>query len=748
MERKQSSLNGLRDLAKLNPSDDAADHAIERARDALAAINAAPSPDVGEGETPQATRRGEVRGRPMLSRAWALAAIAAALAVIFLLAEWLPFRSGASFGFDEVQKTLAGTKSLQYREIQTIRLKDAERSEIVYVSHVSSLNGLLRRREFLPAEQPVNTGEHEHRIAIYDGKQTRQMNLPAITLFPDRRAYKKLVSVGSWDRAANAYPGATVISEPEPDSTYEWLRQAPDVSAKRLPAKTIDGKAVVGFELEQTAPIKRNGKPDTVTTKTIYWVDPSTKLPLRVEETFHATQSDEADIDSVYDKLVFDVPIDRSLFAIDPPAGWNDLAALAHKEPEPQSTIPGKTEFVFADVQEVVAKTKSVQYTETETHEHGPDVKDALESVQRVKVLGTLRKRVEATAFDLGKLFPDLDVVPASREGAPKTLPESFGEEIAKLKGVKIVAGELQNKASPTGEIVDVDDRAHGGKGILLFGCSPQDWRIQHARIISGRKISADDSNKVMIGYRLASFLHKGIGDTISFANQPFEIVGTFESNLPIEGGSVIIPLADLQKLDGLDREVEGFEVSVIDPSDKAAVASLCQQIEALRSNVRAYSHSDWSGPTIAITDSKACKMLFLYPENKAFLSQNCVVTIGDENVWRESQGTLNFYDLIREVPKDAKRFDERVIDGKKLDGFSVEKNLDQEQDTDRWKRVYWVEPDTKLPVRIETSYDSEDPTRYWTKWVLSDIVFDADLDPKLFSTDPPAGWTDLNAKK
>jgi len=127
-----------------------------------------------------------------------------------------------------------------------------------------------------------------------------------------------------------------------------------------------------------------------------------------------------------------------------------------------------------------------------------------------------------------------------------------------------------------------------------------------------------------------------------------------------------------------------------------------------------------------------------------------------------EPAAPTDFYELIRTIPTDtAEKVGERVINGHKCTGFVVERTLTSDDrkaeksrhiswvdpQTDKWRRTYWVDQQSKLPVEIETSFRSDAPMSYDADAVYSGFVFDAELDPALFSTDPPAGFRDINAK-
>ena len=56
----------------------------------------------------------------------------------------------------------------------------------------------------------------------------------------------------------------------------------------------------------------------------------------------------------------------------------------------------------------------------------------------------------------------------------------------------------------------------------------------------------------------------------------------------------------------------------------------------------------------------------------------------------------------------------------------------------------YWVDPETRLPVKIVIMIkpsDAKDELHGAQIWTLSGFKFDQPLDEKLFSTDPPEGY-------
>ncbi|WP_165226083.1 LolA family protein [Aquisphaera insulae] len=92
----------------------------------------------------------------------------------------------------------------------------------------------------------------------------------------------------------------------------------------------------------------------------------------------------------------------------------------------------------------------------------------------------------------------------------------------------------------------------------------------------------------------------------------------------------------------------------------------------------------------------------------------------------------INFYALFRDIAKDPVRvLPGREVAGKPALGFVVKVNGQE--------GTVWVDPETKLPVRIEMEW--KDGGKRWVQ-VMSDFVFDRPLDPALFTMTPPEGFT------
>ena len=145
------------------------------------------------------------------------------------------------------------------------------------------------------------------------------------------------------------------------------------------------------------------------------------------------------------------------------------------------------------------------------------------------------------------------------------------------------------------------------------------------------------------------------------------------------------------------------------------------------------------------IYDAKQGKLMDLFPERKLFSRERFRVALAGRRDHQDGANqALSRSRLLQPDPPNSRREGHEVAGtyGQRAGrvGFRVEENI---RSTDKRTMTYWVDPQTKLPIRIEVEITSTDPMMAHSKSVLSDIVFDKDLDPALFSLDPPEGYSD-----
>jgi putative ABC transport system permease protein len=156
-------------------------------------------------------------------------------------------------------------------------------------------------------------------------------------------------------------------------------------------------------------------------------------------------------------------------------------------------------------------------------------------------------------------------------------LPESLGDRIAALPGVKTVyAGLLDHIQMDELEPV----------GLLIQGVPVNSPLFNTWQITAGRKLQEGDTNQVVIGKKLAATLNKGVGDTITVLDdQVFEVVGIYEAGSIYEDGMMILSLERLQKFMGRKGLVTGFSINLEDRSQEG-VERVAKEIAGLAKNL------------------------------------------------------------------------------------------------------------------------------------------------------------------
>ena len=150
-------------------------------------------------------------------------------------------------------------------------------------------------------------------------------------------------------------------------------------------------------------------------------------------------------------------------------------------------------------------------------------------------------------------------------------------------------------------------------------------------------------------------------------------------------------------------------------------------------------------GMTVDIVNRKTGKSLHVDHKQKVvtvFTKQTVIDRKGnrtESEIREEPDLTVDFYNKIREVPKNAKKLPTtKTINGRKHVGFEHA----QIDGPYTWTRTFWVDAETKLPSQIDVRARSDDKFYAPSDCVLENIEFDIPLDESLFSTEIPKGYT------
>ncbi len=152
-------------------------------------------------------------------------------------------------------------------------------------------------------------------------------------------------------------------------------------------------------------------------------------------------------------------------------------------------------------------------------------------------------------------------------------MDEAYEDRIRNLPGVYCVIGGL----------VDVVSFEDADLWVVLVNGWPTDSPVfDEIKIESGRSLTDDDRNQLMLGRVLAGNLGKRVGDTVELYGQSFTVAGIFESSNVYENGSVVVVLSVLQELTDRPHQVSGITVEADPGADRETIEKLKERIEAL----------------------------------------------------------------------------------------------------------------------------------------------------------------------
>jgi outer membrane lipoprotein-sorting protein len=136
---------------------------------------------------------------------------------------------------------------------------------------------------------------------------------------------------------------------------------------------------------------------------------------------------------------------------------------------------------------------------------------------------------------------------------------------------------------------------------------------------------------------------------------------------------------------------------------------------------------------SVMILDQQAMKGLTLAPEQKM------AMLVDLTKIKKPAGKPSNPFDMVREfVQREnhpaVKSLGKKQIDGQEAIGFRTQSNM---VDTD-----FWADPQSTRLVRVDFEYPG-----HGGHGVMNHFRYDVDLDPKLFSLEPPEGYTVSNVE-
>ena len=214
--------------------------------------------------------------------------------------------------------------------------------------------------------------------------------------------------------------------------------------------------------------------------------------------------------------------------------------------------------------------------------------------------------------------------------------------------------------------------------------------------------------------------------------------LGIFVSWLTIGGASTNIAFADVAKaLENLRTATFDETVEVKNPMDGKTITTNAKTLflaprQRCEMSMSMGSAKDKSS-SIMILDLQAMKGLSLVPEQKMAVAV-------DLSKIKKPAGPTNMFEMMQQLVREgssglggkAESLGKKEIDGRVAIGFRTHNNM--------LDMTLWADPQTARPVRVELEMlDGNSHS------VMSNFRYDMELDPSLFSLEPPAGYTVQN---
>jgi outer membrane lipoprotein-sorting protein len=144
---------------------------------------------------------------------------------------------------------------------------------------------------------------------------------------------------------------------------------------------------------------------------------------------------------------------------------------------------------------------------------------------------------------------------------------------------------------------------------------------------------------------------------------------------------------------------------------------------------------------TITIVDGQTAKSIMLMPNMKIAVAMD-MKKLREDSLKKSAKlakdPPADVFETVRRLVREgssgtgdkAERLGKKEIDGRQAVGFRVNANgMDM---------TLWADPETAWPIRIEIVMEMLDGVRL----VMNNFRYDVDLDPSLFSLEPPAGYS------
>lgn len=132
--------------------------------------------------------------------------------------------------------------------------------------------------------------------------------------------------------------------------------------------------------------------------------------------------------------------------------------------------------------------------------------------------------------------------------------------------------GKVPGVERAVGALIGTDSYDADHPVIIEVGLAPEDQGPFGVDVLSGTTYSAVATDQVMLGYVLASSIHKKVGDHLTIGGHDYTVTGLYSTNVSFGNSTMMFPLATLQGLNRVTGQVTLGFVKVVPGTSIATV--------------------------------------------------------------------------------------------------------------------------------------------------------------------------------
>ncbi|MEZ5322766.1 MAG: ABC transporter permease [Microthrixaceae bacterium] len=189
--------------------------------------------------------------------------------------------------------------------------------------------------------------------------------------------------------------------------------------------------------------------------------------------------------------------------------------------------------------------------------------------VMAVLALGVLTSSLRETAtqiLNIGKA--DFTIAQRHTDDIINgTIGQSDIDRIGKLPGVEQAIGAL----------IELDHYDAEHPGIIQVGLAPDAQEAFGVTLLKGRVYDANSPQEVMLGYQLADSVKKAVGDTMTFGDHSYQVVGLYRTDVDFGNNTMMFPLTTLQ---GLNRKTGQVTLGFVKVRQKGRIQQVAKEID------------------------------------------------------------------------------------------------------------------------------------------------------------------------